>query len=301
MLKYMSRFTFAALAVLCISSVAGAQQVPGRDLLEFPLGLLAEAPALSSRMTAELWNPASANLPAGYRASVGFAGLTTPNEQGVALTMVGGEYRIPHDVTASLSFAQASVTDIFRTTTDPQTQGGDIPYSTSILSLGAATARGPLAIGAAARLRTARFDAEHSHVGSFDVGATLDRLGPVPVRVALSTFLLSSSAKRESPTYNFAADAPLARLDSTFVLRGGYSFSQTDARGHDHYAFTTASYRVLEASAGFLQSVAYGNTSRRVRLGVGLRYAEYDVAFGREDGAAGISASYQVILTRVFR
>ena len=68
-LKYMSRFIFATLGSLVLTAAAAAQQVPGRDLFEFPLGLLAEAPALSMQMTGGLWNPATASLRAPGRAA----------------------------------------------------------------------------------------------------------------------------------------------------------------------------------------------------------------------------------------
>src|ERR1043166_5050184 len=140
-LKYMSRFTFAALAVLALSRPAAAQQVPGRDLLDFPLGSLAEAPALSGRMTAGLWNPATSTLNPNVRGSVGVAALWTPQEQGVRLQMLAGEYRVRSGLTASLSLAQASVSDIFKTETDPQSFGDQIPYGTTLLSVGAAARR----------------------------------------------------------------------------------------------------------------------------------------------------------------
>jgi hypothetical protein len=43
----MSRFIFAALASFTLAAAATAQRVPGRDLLEFPIGLIADAPPLS--------------------------------------------------------------------------------------------------------------------------------------------------------------------------------------------------------------------------------------------------------------
>jgi len=56
----MSRFIFAALGSIVLAGPVAAQQVPGRDLFEFPIGLLAEPAALSAQMTGGLWNPASA-------------------------------------------------------------------------------------------------------------------------------------------------------------------------------------------------------------------------------------------------
>lgn len=300
-LKYMSRFTFAALASFVLTGAAAAQQVPGRDLLEFPLGLLAEAPALSARMAGGLWNPATSVLGPPGRGSIGFAALTTPTEQGVDLTMLGSTYQARPGLTMSLSYAQASVRDIFRTTTDPQTFGSDIPYQTSLLSLGAASVHGPVAFGVAARLRSARFDDERSSVGSLDAGVVVDRVASTPLRIAASTFLFSPARSREPATYEAAVDAPVLTRDSTLNVRAGYSFSHTEGLGRDDYLFGTTAYRELDASAGIAQSTVFGHTSRRLRLGVGLRYAGYGVSFGREDGAGGISASYQVLITRVFR
>jgi hypothetical protein len=300
-LKYMSRLIFAALAVLVAHDAVAAQQVPGRDLLEFPLGLAAEAPALSARMPGGLWNPATSTLGSGLRGAVGLAGLTTPQEQGVNLQMAAGEFRIRRGVTGSVSLAQASVSDLLRTTTDPNTSGGEIPYGTSVFSLGAAAMRRNVSLGVAARYRWASLDDQRSRAFSLDAGTVVDRIAGTPIRVALSTLLFSPDRKREEATYTAAADAPVLWRDSSFMLRAGYSYSHTEGRSRDHYAFTSASYGPFDASGGLSRSTAYGSTAQRVRLGVGLRYASYSVAFGREDGAAGFGASYQVLLTRVIR
>jgi hypothetical protein len=60
--KYMSRFIFGLAVSFILSRTATAQQVPGRDLLEFPLGTLAESPALTRQIAGGLWNPATATL-----------------------------------------------------------------------------------------------------------------------------------------------------------------------------------------------------------------------------------------------
>jgi hypothetical protein len=297
-LKYMSRFIFAALTIAGFSSAAAAQQIPGRDLLEFPVGLLAEAPPLSTSMVASIWNPASSVLPANVRGAIGFAGLTTPQEQGVQLEMAAGAYRLRPNLVSTFSYTQASVSDILRTETDPQSLASDIPYSTSLVSVGLASTIDKLALGVAARYRGAAFDAD---AFSIDAGATLDRVAGTAVRVSASTFLFSPARSKEAATYSFAADAPVLTRDSTFSLRGGYSLAHTEGRGRDDYVFGTTSYRQFNASAGVTQTTAYGASTRRVRLGLGVRYAEYLVAFGREEGAGGFGASYQFLLTRVFR
>ena len=299
--KYMSRFIFAALASISLTTPAAAQQVPGRDLLDFPLGLLAESAPLSSRMTGSLWNPASSMLSSTARAEFGFAGLTTPQDQGVRLEMLGGSYRVRPALTATLSIAQASVSDILRTETDPQSLGGEIQYGTTLASAGVATTRANVTAGAAARYRWASVDTKRSGVFAMDVGAIVDRVARTPIRIAVSSFLLTPSRSKEAPTYLAAADLPLVHRDSSFVLRGGYSISRTDGRGREDYGFATTSYRQFDASAGVSETAVFGNRDRRWRLGVGVRYAGYTAAIGRENGAVGVGGSYQFLLTRVIR
>jgi hypothetical protein len=300
-LKYMSRFIFAALASISLTTPTAAQQVPGRDLLDFPLGLLAESAPLSSRMTGGLWNPATSMLSSTARAEFGFAGLTTPQEQGVRLDMIAAAFSLRPTLTGAVSVAQASVSDILRTETDPQSLGGEIQYGTTLFSAGVATTRSNVTVGAAARYRLASVDTRRSGVFALDFGAIVDHVARTPLRLAVSSFLLTPSRSKEAPTYLAAADLPLVRRDSSFVLRGGYSLSRTDGRGREDYAFATTSYRQFDASAGLAETSVFGNRDKRWRLGVGVRYAGYTAAIGREDGAAGIGGSYQFLLTRVIK
>ena len=297
----MSRFIFAALASFCFVGASAAQQVPGRDLFDFPLGLLAEPAALSSRMSASIWNPAAGSLNGSAKGEIGFAGLATPQDQGVHLEMIGGEFRVSSALSANVSYAQASVADIIRTETDPQSIPGEIPYQTSLLSAGAAVRQGRASLGVSARYRWASLDAEHAGVFALDAGAIVDRIAGTPVRVAASTFLLSPSRKKEVATLLAAADLPLGHRDTTLSTRAGYAIMHTEQRGGEGYAFGTVRYHQFDASAGLAQSRVFGTTNRRLRLGVGVRYAGYDVALGREDGAAGFGASYQFVLTRTFK
>jgi len=304
-LKYMSRLTFAALASVLVSAPAVAQRVPARDLLEFPLGLLADAPALSTRMPASLWNPASRSADSSARAEIGLAGLTTPQNQGAQLGMIGGEYRLRPGLSAALSFAQASVSDIIHTETDPQSIGGEIPYGTSLLSAGLAMTRqrssfGIWSAGLAARYRWATVDQDHGGAFSLDGGVIVDKLLGTPLRGAASTFLFSPVRSDEAATFMAAIDAPVLHRDST-IVRAGYSASVTQSHGRDDYLFTSVDYRWLNATGGFDWSTAFGDQDRRIRLAIGLRYASYVVAVGREDGAAGLGANYQFLVTRTIR
>ena len=295
-LKFMSRFTFAVLGVFLVRG-AMAQQVPARDLLEFPLGLAAEAAGLSSRMPAALWNPAATALPRRTRAEFGFAGLATPQDQGVQLDMIGASYRVG-GITTALSYVQASVNDIIRTASDPQSMPGEISYGTTMISGGAAGTWGDLSLGAAARYRRGTLDAGNRGALSVDGGLILNRVARTPARISLSTFLFSPWRSREATTYLIAADAPIIRRDSTFQLLGGYSWAATQSRGRDQYVSANATYRRFEAGVGVLQTTDFDEAARRVRLGLGLHYADYMLSLAREEGAGGFGASYQFVFTR---
>ena len=298
----MSRFTFAALASVLVSAPAAAQKVPARDLLEFPLGLLADAPALSTRMPASLWNPASRAGDSTRRADIGLAGLTTPQNQGAQLAMIGAEYRIRPGFSAALSFAQASVSDILRTEGNPQSIGGEIPYGTSLVSAGLAltkrqTTLGTWSVGLAGRYRWATVDQDHGGAYSLDGGVIVDRILGTPLRGGASTFLFSPARGQDAATYMAAIDMPVIRRDSS-VVRIGYSAAVTESRGRDDYVFTSIDHRWLNVTGGFDWTSAFGDQDRRLRLGVGLRYASYVVAVGRDEGGAGLGANYQFLVTR---
>lgn len=77
--------------------------------------------------------------------------------------------------------------------------------------------------------------------------------------------------------------------------------SRASGRGRENYAFGTSRYGPLDVSAGVSRIAAFGNVSHSWRLGCGLHYAGYTLAIGREDGAAGLGASYQFLFTRVMK
>lgn len=295
----MSRFIFAALGLLAAGSAAAAQ-VPGRDLLDFPLGLLAEAAPLSSQMTGGFWNPAAGALRSN-RAAVGFAGLTSPQNQGVSLDLFAGAYQVRPRITALLSVATGSVSDILRTETDPQSLGGEIPYNTTLYSAGVATTVRDAAFGLTLRYRRGTSDDEHRGAFGMDAGILLERVANTPVRLAVSSFLFTPSAKGRDASYSAAADVPVLRRDSSIVIRLGHAISQIEGSNREQYTFATGTYRLLDLSAGLSRTTGFGNSGTRWRLGCALRYEGYTVAVGREDGAAGLGASYQFLLKRVVR
>src|SRR5687768_16833058 len=97
-----------------------AQDVPGRDLLEFPIGTMAEAPAFARSVVGGLWNPAIAGDAARVRASI--AAFNAPIEQAVSLYAVGATVRLPRALTLSVAALRGSVGDIVRTIDNPDTQ-----------------------------------------------------------------------------------------------------------------------------------------------------------------------------------
>jgi hypothetical protein len=295
----MSRFIFAALGSIILAGPAAAQQVPGRDLFEFPLGLLAEPAALSSQMPASLWNPAAAELTPPRRAAFGIAELYSPQEQGVRLSMLGAAYALRPNLTATASLASAWVSDLLRTETDPQSLGGEIPYGSTLLSLGAATATRWVTLGVTARYRSGAADQDRAGTYALDVGAVVERVAGTPLRFAASTFLFKPSSHNDDASYHLALDAPVFAVDSTAALRVGYAANFLGIRGREGYGFATGRYRQLDLSAGVARENAFGNSDLRWRLGCGLHYAGYTVAIGREDGGAGLGASYQILLKRV--
>jgi hypothetical protein len=299
-LNYMSRLIFAALAGVFMARAAAAQQVPGRDLLEFPLGVLADAPPLSTQMIGGLWNPAAAVLSPGRNSGFGFAGRTTPQELGVRLDMVGGAYRATQSIVTSLSFAQASVADILKTETDPTSLGGEISYGTTVVSAGLATSYKTATGGVSLRYRWGNVGGDHSSAFATDVGASLDSIAHTPVRIAVSTFLLSPNGTADA-SFLAAADVPVFRRDSTAMIRVGMSEMKTTGRGDERYAFATGKYRQIDLSCGVATVHEFGNSSRRWRLGLGVHRAGYTVAIGREDGGAGFGGSYQFVLTRALK
>jgi hypothetical protein len=299
----MSRFIFAALTSIAVvgPANASAQRVAGRDLLDFPLGLLAEAPALSVQMAGGLWNPATAALNSQTRAEFGYAGLMTPQELGVRLDMLAASYKVRPNITGSFSIVQASLSDLLRTDTDPQSHGGEIPYSTTLFSVGGATTWKNATVGLTTRYRMGTADADHSGTFALDAGIVVDRVVGIPIRLAASTFLFNPSSSSNEATYFAAADVPVFRLDTSLTVRAGYSVAKTEGRGDERYAFGTATYRQFDVSSGFSTTTQFGNSTNRWRLGFGLRRAGYTVAIGREDGAAGLGASYQFLLTRAVK
>jgi len=298
----MCRLTFAAVAALVALSPPsglGAQQVPGRDLYEFPLGTLAEPAALAVDAGGGLWNPATISVSPGVRVLASATALNTPIEQGVSAQLGTLAYHVQRRITVGLQVAQASVGDLIRTDTDPQSIGDEIPYRSTILSaIGSATIAGA-SLGVAVRRRSGEVDAASGHATSVDVGGTIERPAGLPVRLGLSTFLHSVTGKGDRASTLGALEGllPVKSAD----VRAGLAYQDDGDAGSETFAYGSARSRIVELRGGLARQHAFGSSTTRLRLGLGLRYARYLIGVSREEGTAGLGSTYQFMLTTVFR
>src|SRR6185436_15654010 len=102
-----------ALGVLFIvwSAAAGAQRVPGRDLLTYPLALTGEGAALGSGPASGLWNPASGTLRPGERGRIGAAALSAPIDLALSAQVFHLAWAVRSLGTVTGSITHAAVSD----------------------------------------------------------------------------------------------------------------------------------------------------------------------------------------------
>jgi len=288
--------------VLLHGSKLGAQLVPGRDLLEFPLGVIAESPAMANPSGFGLWNPASVAIPAGSRARLSVGSMSAPVDVAVSaqLGTVAGRWR--DGTTIALSLVSASVADLLRTDSDPQSLGDEIPYLTTLLSVIAARPVGPVTLGVAMRVRNGRLDTESRHAVSMDVGVITRGLGPRDVRLAASTFLASPfSHDHERAEALAAADARLVGQDSLRTSRIGVSYVLADGLYREAYTYTGARWGRVEGRLGVAHTEAHGRTNWRARLGIALHHRGYVIGVAREEGVDRLAATYQFTLSSLLK
>jgi hypothetical protein len=298
----MRRIAFTVLALSPLAAWGQSGEIPGRDLLTFPIGLTAEAPALGNTSGTGLWNPATVLLPDGYRWRLSVAAMNVPADIGVAaqIMSVAGEWK---NTTIALTVAHASVSDILRTDADPTTIGDPVPYSTTVISLtGARRLTSHLTVGVALRERNGALDDVNRSGTSVDVGAVADHLTRFDIRVGASSFLLSpGSGGAERPSWLLAFDGRLAGPDSAHGARVGYSLQVAQSLFTEQYLFGSARWGDWEVRGGPVRTNIYGEMNFRVRLGIVLHYAGYQVGVAREDGVNGLAPTYQFSLSSLLK
>jgi hypothetical protein len=298
----MRRIAFTLLTVSPLAAWGQSGEIPGRDLLTFPIGLVAEAAALGTTGGSGLWNPATALLPDGSRWRLSASAMNAPSDIAVSaqLFSVDGTWR---GTTLGLSVARAGVADVVRTDTDPQSIGNAIPYGTLVVSAVAARRIMPkLTVGLAVRERSGSLDDVSRSGVSLDVGAVVDHLTDRDVRVAASTFLLSpGAAASERASWLFGVDGRVVGADSVHGVRIGYSLQIAQSLFTEHYFFASARWGDLELRGGPVQTDIYGGANFRIRLGVVLHYAGYTLGVAREDGVNGLAPTYQFSLSSLLK
>ena len=302
----MRRAAISTLVVVAWAAVGrplGAQRVPGRDLLDFPLGTLAEAPALATSSGIGIANPATFWVPRGHLAKMSLVAVQTPAEIGVTVAGVGAAVALPLNLTASMSAVRGAVDGIARTTVDPETAaGGDIPYATTLYSAGLARQHQRVIVGLALRFRTGTVDDHRRSALGVDAGVIADTILSLPLRAALSTFLWRpANGGDEETAYAGALDGRIAGRDSTLEVRGGYGLTLVERRTVEHYLFTGGSSGPWDGRVGLLRHDSSGESEWTMRLGIGVRYGRYHVGVARDGFRDAIGGIYQFTLTTLVR
>jgi hypothetical protein len=299
--KFMRRLIFAGMLCGTVSASSAAQRVPGRDLLDYQLGTGGEASAIATETGDGVWNPATLMLPRGARARLAAGALVSAPEQGIDAQLLVASIAVPGGVTVGLSVLRAAVEGLVHTETDPQSLGGDIPYHTTLASIGAAyRLRSRVTAGAALRYRQGQLDGVRRGVAGADVGLLVDGLGPLDGRIGVSSFLWQPGSARGA-MLSASGDIRLLGSDSAHEARVGYGGSVTRGGGREHYFVGSARSSRLSARAGVARQEEFGSQQWRSRLGVGLHYARYTIVVTREENGAGLDPTYHLTLSALIR
>ena len=302
-LKSMRCLNFAAAVAILPIAASEAQRFPGRDLLDFPIGTLAEAPALALDSGDGFQNPAAIRLAEGTRARGTAIALNTGTDRGVSSQLIAVAANVPGRFTVGLSAVHAGISGIAETADDPQPIGDDIPYGTFVVSLtGARESTRHITSGVALRYRTGEVDGVNRSTFGLDGGVLVERLFGLDARFGISSFMWGPGAAEGSDaSYTGAVDSRVIGADSTRQARLGYSYTAGEGAAGGHYVFATGRYSRWIARVGVARTSAFGASDTSIRLALILRYARYTVGLSREESAGGFDPTYQFVLSGVFR
>lgn len=293
---------FAAAAAVSLPIAGEAQRVPGRDLLQFPIGTLAEPQALALDTGDGFQNPAAIRLPDGARFRASASALDTGSDQGVGVQLVAVSVALPQRIAVALSAARASIEGIAPTTADPTPTGPDIPYNTVVISISAARRTlQQVTSGIAVRYRAGELDGTRRSTVGLDGGVLAEHLLNRDIRLGVSSLLWSpGSGGSTEATLSTALDARVLG-DTSRAARLGYAYTHSAALPREHYLFASGHVSRWIGRAGVARTSAYGDAAVRVRLAIGLRYARYTVGLSREDSPHALAPTYQFTLNGLFR
>ena len=292
----MPRPVWPLLLAACVGLPASAQQVPGRDLLAFPLGSLADAPVLSREGFA-LWNPSLAELAGTSRARGAVGAVETPEEVGASVLGVALAARLPQGFTAAFSAVRGQVNGIARTTDSPAAIGGDLAYSTALYTVAASRRQQHVSVGVALRYRRGTMGDESGRGVRADAGVHADSVFALPIRAAATTFLWRpANASDEQSAFSGGLDGDIFALGTT-TARIGYALTLLPQGSNEHYGFTSLVAGPWEGATGLVRRRRLGEVEWSMRLGVAVHHSRYRVGVAREGMRDGIGGIYQFTLS----
>jgi hypothetical protein len=303
----MRHLCFAATLGASLATVprtAQAQAVPGRDLFDFAVGALGEAPALAVESAGGLYNPAALLLAPVGRLRASVSHLNAPGDRGLSGEVVGIEWRPSARRGVAVTIARAGVSDIPRTDDTPTAVGGDVVYDSYLVSAGGTARVLPhVAIGGALRYRVGRLDTASASTVGGDAGVVVDGLlGRHDLRLGASSFLWRPGAKlADRPLATVGADARVVGRAVAREVRLGLSYVGSRGGEQEGYGYVSARLRNVEGRAGVARATRAGEADTRSRLGLGLRYAGLLVGVVREESASGFGPIYQITLSSILK
>ncbi len=295
----MWRNVFAVLACVPLCAAAQGGNVPGRDLLTFPVTLVVEGPATGDASGVGLWNPALTLLPTGSRWRIAAGAMTAPTDAAIN-AQYGGFSHSWRGTTVSVSVLRSSVGRLLRTDSDPLSLGEEVPYETVLLTAGVARRIAKhVVLGLAAHARSGLLDGISRSANSLDAGLLVDHLTPLDVSVGASSFLHTTwtGAGSELAALLLGVDGRVFGTDSVHTLRAGYSYQRAVGLYSEQFAYGAGRWSMFELRGGTVRTDIYGQTNWRLRLGMVARYGGYTVGVAREETPNGFAPSYQFTLS----
>ncbi|HJU74369.1 MAG TPA: hypothetical protein VJ717_11535 [Gemmatimonadaceae bacterium] len=293
------RRSVCALIAAGLASEVQAQQLPGRDLFEFPISALAEGTALALFAGDGLRNPASIYVSPSERGRLSLTSLATGREQRVSAQTLAVAYTT-YGTTAGLSVARSSVGDIARTDTDPQTIGADVPYGLVVVSVAAARRERTLTSGIAVRYQSGELDTERRQELGLDAGVIVDSVAGRDVTVAASSFLWrpGGAGGRSGAAFSGAIEAKALALGwwQGAHLRAGYAWTGVPQASNEHFGYVSLRTRVWDARVGGARVFTRNDATNRLRIALGARSGRYRLGVSREESPYGLSPAYVFML-----
>ena len=298
----MRHLTFALAIAALGPPVAGAQRVPGRDLVQFPVAALDRPAALGTDLADGLGNPATLVALAGAKLRVGGAALQTPEELSVSAQLLAAAYSLTERTVVGLSAAHWSVDDIAATTTSPDPSDVDVSYRTVMISATAARRNTKhVSVGLAFRARMGSAAGSQRTGLAADAGLFVDSLWR-SARLGVASFLWwPGQAEDEQTTIHTAGDLRIWGTSELREARVGVAADFTEPDERLEFLFSSARTGSVSVRLGLARIVRWQAGPWRSRIGAGFHYDKYVVTIAREEGAEGIGPVYQFTLNATYR